>query len=187
MKRRTKSIVCIEKYPQYNPKEDLFIKGSYENYRRELLVESVSDMVNKVIRRLCGRLIKNLYIIGHGSPGYQSVGNGLNGIILTNGKGFALRTDIPVLHGEDVESALKRLGTYFALDGKLILGGCRVAYGDRGKDLLRRISTLMNNITVEASETYQFPPPGMEGIVVRCVGETVCTVNAWGVCVEDDD
>jgi hypothetical protein len=52
---------------------------------------------------------------------------------------------------------------------------------------MMRISLLLDGVMVEASEDKQYPPLGMEGVVVRCVGRTVCTVNVRGECIEDDD
>src|SRR5687767_5080876 len=122
MKRKPKNIVCIEQ----SSKDDKFINPSAKNYRRELRVNSVSDMVERVIRRLRGRMIQNLYIIGHGSAGYQSIGNGDQTltigsgaqILKTNGKSLALRNDKFLLYGE-AETHLQRLQGRFAPNGKL--------------------------------------------------------------------
>jgi hypothetical protein len=189
MERKPKSIVCIEE----SAKDDGFINKSAKNYRRELRVNSVGDMVDKVLRRLRGRMIQNLYIIGHGTAGYQSIGNGhqklsplTEELLKTNGKSLAL-LDGKLMLDDKAEEQLKRLKGQFAPEGKLVLGGCRVADEDKGKGLLIRISTLLDNLPVEGSEALQYPALGMEGLVIRCIGYCYYPVNVRGGCITEDD
>ena len=185
MNRKPKSIVCIERTAN-EPAGNTFLKDSAKIHRRELHVDSVAHMVDRVIRRLRGRSIQDLCIIGHGAPGRQSVGNG-DYCFLGNGMSLVMRKDAFQLDGDGVEGQIKRLNTLFAPGGRLVLGGCRVAAEDIGKGLLMRLSVLLNNVPVEAGEDKQYPPKGMEGPVVRCVGSSYCIVTSRGVCDDADD
>ncbi len=42
----------------------------------DILVVSVQDMVEKVLRRVGGDSMRSLFVGGHGAPGYQSIGAG---------------------------------------------------------------------------------------------------------------
>jgi hypothetical protein len=77
----------------------------------------------------------------------------------------------------DAETQLARLRGRFAPEAVVTLGGCEVAKGDKGKALLRRISTVLGNVRVEGGDAEQNALPGMEGNVVRCMGNT-CWVQA---------
>ena len=144
----------------------------------ELDVISVNDMVSKVIARCEGKKIQHLYVIGHAAPGDQSVGAG-QAVDTTGQKALTIDEGKGKLFG-DAETHLARLRGKFAPEAVVTLGGCEVAKGEKGKALLRRISTVLGNVRVEGGDTLQNALPGMEGNVIRCMGNT-CWVEsaAW--------
>jgi hypothetical protein len=160
------TIICLEQSADDNG----FLTRSAKAYKNEIRVSSVLHMVEKVLQKSNGCKINKLYLLGHGCPGDQSVGSG-TGFDASGEKCLALRKDAFQLRG-DAEEHLSRLKGKFAAKGTIVLGGCYVAEGEKGKGLLMRISTLLDNVAVCASESLQKPWPGIEGIVVRCVGKT---------------
>jgi hypothetical protein len=169
MKRSAKTIICLEDAGS----PDEFLSRSAKAYAGEIRVTSVSDMVTKAIAAAEGKLIRRLYVLGHGASGDQSVGSGQS-FDPTGSYCLALRSDEFKLRG-DAEAHLQRLKGRFTSDAVVTLGGCYVAKGDKGKALLMRVSSLLENVSVDASESLQKPWPGMEGIVVRC-NRDVCRV-----------
>jgi len=143
----------------------------------ELDVTSVSDMVTKVIAEAGSNQIRHLEIVGHAAPGDQSVGAG-QAVDLTGNKSLTLDTSTGKLYGK-AEEQLLRLSSKFAPEAVITLGGCEVAKGEKGKALLKRISVLLGNVRVQGSEHTQYAKDGMEGTVIRCMGET-CWVQQSG-------
>jgi hypothetical protein len=163
-------IVAVENTPSDNGFD--WWEGAF--HIGELDVISVNDMVTKVIARAGGRQIRGLTIIGHGAPGFQSVGAGQGAD--TGGRSLNIDPATNLLRG-DGERELSRLSGRFAPGAVITLGGCRVAEGAVGRALLQRISTLLGNVIVEGAEVIQNPLPGMEGTVIRCRGNA-CWVHA---------
>jgi hypothetical protein len=180
MKGSSKTIVCLEDTGSH----DDFLSRSARAYSGEIRVTSVSDMVTRAVGAAGGSLIRRLYILGHGASGDQSVGSGTN-FDPTGTYCLALRNDAFKLRG-DAEDHLKRLKGRFASGAIVTLGGCYVARGDKGKALMIRVSTLLGNVDVDASESLQKPWPGTEGIVVRCTGDVVRVVNAGHEYTRED-
>jgi hypothetical protein len=115
----------------------------------ELQVRSVGDLVQQVLTMLSldpsGKLIKTLTIVGHGSPGSQSVGAGMdwdNGFPSQSLTLARIMEDNPAANDDDETPALwgsaaqewPRLATSFAPGGLVILGGCKVAVEDSGDE-----------------------------------------------------
>jgi hypothetical protein len=143
----------------------------------ELDVVSVSDMVNKVIAKSNGRLIGHLTIIGHGSGGNQSVGDGQK-FDPTGNRSLTIDVNTGALVG-GAETDLVRLAGKFAPEAIVTLRGCNVALGDFGKMLLKRVSNLLGGVTVEGSEDLQYAGWSLEGTVIRCKRDT-CWVAQTG-------
>ncbi len=138
----------------------------------EILVVSVSDMVNKIETRLGrGRKIQNLFIGGHGAPGYQSVGAG-SGWDTTGAFSLQVDSSNGLLLGT-AEAQMNRLGRNFAPNAIVTLGGCQVG---RDTILLKAVSKSLGSVPVQAGTANQRPlVPGMEGAVIRCTSTSTCT------------
>jgi hypothetical protein len=143
----------------------------------ELDVVSVNDMVNKVLARSNGRPIRRLTLIGHGAPGHQSVGDG-QGFDETGNRSLTFHPKTGKLIG-GVEAELARLAGKFAPEAVVTLRGCKVALGDAGKGLLKRVSNLMGGVAVEGSEENHRAGYELPGTVIRCKGDT-CWVAQKG-------
>jgi hypothetical protein len=165
------TIICLEQAAADNG----FLERCAKAHKNEIRVSSVKHMVEKVLQASNGGKIQRLYIHGHGASGDQSVGSGTD-YDASGEKCLALRKDEFKLRG-DAEDHVARLKGKFGSDAALTLGGCYVAKGDKGKALLMRLSTLLDNLAVCASESLQKPWPGIEGIVIRCVGENFNVVH----------
>lgn len=132
----------------------------------DITVISVPDMVRKVTDRLGpGRKIQNLFIGGHGSPGYQSVGAG------TSHDSSGMRSlqcdpaDPTKLRGV-ADTSMRALASRFTSDAIITLGGCRTGADNR---VLTAVSNAVGGLRVQAGTANQRPfVPGMEGTVVRC-------------------
>lgn len=143
----------------------------------ELDVVSVKDMVAKVIAECNGRLIRRLCIIGHGSPGCQSVGCGMRWD-WTGRRALLVDKTNRQLVGE-AATELARLAGKFAPEAIVTLGGCEVARGSYGKALLRGVSRALGGVIVQASEAMQTPVWALKGTVIRCKDDT-CWVAQTG-------
>jgi hypothetical protein len=144
----------------------------------ELDVTSVRDMAIKVIARAGAAKIRSLYVVGHASPGNQSVGAGKIADA-TGMRSLVLDPATGKLAGAG-EGELARLRGRFAPKAVVTLGGCEVAKGPGGIALLRRISAVLGDVRVQGGDRLQRLLPGMEGNVIRCLG-AVCWVQsaAW--------
>lgn len=136
----------------------------------DVTVTSVEDMVKKVEGKLGKSAIQNLFIGGHGAPGYQSVGAGTSRD-RTGSKSLQVDPGTGRLKGA-ADQLLRRLAGRFAKDALVTLGGCQVG---KDKKLLEAVSAAFSNVAVQAGSDNQRPlVPGMEGNVVRCKG-TACS------------
>lgn len=146
-----------------------------------IIVSSVQDMVQKVIRRVGSDVLANLYIAGHGMPCYQSVGFDPE------------RTDTSGLQAIFYDEALHRLcgpaerylvllRPLFRRTSIVTLGGCNVAEGTGGREFLMYLAKMWGGITVQGSTAIQDATPGMEGDVIRCTPSRCQTLssNWWG-------
>jgi hypothetical protein len=134
----------------------------------DITVVSVADMVDKVNRRLAGRKMRNLFIGGHGSPGYQAVGD--QGAWDTTGeRSLQLGSDGELLGG--AKASIPLLASKFISGAICTLGGCQTGRGSAGEALLQKLSAALGVISVQAGTDNQRPfVPGMEGSVVRYTG-----------------
>jgi hypothetical protein len=123
-------------------------------------VDSVRDMVDKVIAEAAGRPIRTLTIAGHGRSGDMNVGAGA-------GADPSLEQSISNDNFEIVRPALAELAPLFAPDGEVILDSCNIAEGDAGELLLSRLSSLFG-VPVRGGTELQWPTEGLEGEVVSC-------------------
>jgi hypothetical protein len=133
----------------------------------EVTVVSVTDMVDKVTRRVGSRFIQNMLIAGHGSPGYQSVGAG-TAVDTSGSKSLCVDAATGKLAGP-ADQQLRRLAPRFCRDAIITLGGCQVGKGTQGETLLKAVSNCFGGLPVQAGTANQRPfLPGMEGDVIRC-------------------
>jgi hypothetical protein len=148
-------------------------------------VESVEDMCQQLLRRASdpNDLYRHIVINGHGSPGNQSVGDGVS----YDASG---RQNLSISWTDDVavptnlvghaESKLQALRPKMTGECMVTLTGCNVAGGAGGRHLLKIISRALGGIPVQASEGLQTEfVPGAEGTVVRCSGDQ-CSVIPGG-------
>lgn len=154
---------------EYNPIEII------ANTKRTVWVSSVEDMVNKVISAAGGSKIWWLVILGHGFPGWQSIGCGKD----TNSdsdssKHLWVESTTGKLAG-NAETYLERLKPIFAPNAVVSLLGCKTGAGTKGELLLKTVSNVLGGIRVEAGTMTQFLLPGFEGPVRSCKGNT-CTI-----------
>jgi hypothetical protein len=146
----------------------------------DILVVSVEDMVAKITRKLGRRKIRNLFIGGHGAPGYQSVGAGSNWDRVGS-RSLQLDSD-GNLFGPAAQY-MPSLAPKFISGAICTLGGCTTGQGAAGEALLRKLSQVLGGISVQAGDANQRPlVPGMEGRVIRYTGaqRTVITGSWWG-------
>jgi len=146
----------------------------------DITVVSVQDMVDKVLRRVGGNSIRSLFIGGHGSPGYQSIGCGPTRES-TGDLSLQLDSATGRLKGNS-EHHLGRLSRKFSHTAVVTLGGCRTGNGTAGENLLKELSRILG-VPVEAGTANQRPFfPGMEGSVTRCTSSSCETLPStwWG-------
>lgn len=153
---------------EINPLE--IIGGNLNDFKRTLWVNSVEDMVDKVISAAGGSKIWWLVIDGHGGAGWQSVGCGKDNDP-DNSKHLSIETN-----GElcgDAESHLKRLKTVLSTNAIVSLGGCQTGKGTKGELLLQKVSSVLGDVKVEAGVMDQVANlPGYEGPVRSCRGNS---------------
>jgi hypothetical protein len=123
------------------------------------------DMISKIIQKVGNKKIRTLQIHGHGCPGAQGIA--FSSTITSNGSRALLTDGSGNLVGDGYY--MKCVGPYFLPKGRIYLGGCNVAVGEEGADLLRAISKAVRRtgkpILTFASESWQNPwLPGYEGI-----------------------
>jgi hypothetical protein len=108
----------------------------------EIDVSSVDDMVTQILDSLReGDCINTLTIIGHGSPGSISVGDGTGRVEGRYIGGATLDPGSPAYNPEMV-TLLGRLTPRFCEDGQAVLRGCNVGNGDLGEMFVQRLADL---------------------------------------------
>jgi hypothetical protein len=152
-----------------------------------IYVKSVPEMVSKLWSRAMGiynpqlrvpgiGVIDTLFIGGHGSSGDQSVGSG-SGSDLTGTK--CLRGGGGTLGGV-AASVLPALTPLFSPGAVVTLGGCEVADGVKGRNLLMAVSKALGGIVVQGATGYQFTMLGhLRGDVWRARGGSVQNLGEW--------
>lgn len=148
----------------------------------EIYITSVTSLVNRALHATKdGKRIDEMFIIGHGSPGWQGVGAGKGEEDDPDGR-KSLEVDAATdnLKGT-AEAQLNRLKGKFAPAAVVTLGGCEVAEGAEGQELLRAVSKALGGVLVQGGDATQHAiSPGSEGNVIRCNVAT-CWVHsaAW--------
>jgi len=126
---------------------------------------SNEDMVDKVLRKLWScDCIRTLKLVGHGSPGNISVGDG---------QGWESRKHING-NRDEWEAPLSRLRGRFCPNAKILLVGCNVGACDDGAEKLQELADFFGvtveaptgktygNCTEEAGSEHQVATPGGE-------------------------
>ncbi|HSE22354.1 MAG TPA: DUF4157 domain-containing protein [Pyrinomonadaceae bacterium] len=142
-KEKEKTPCAVHAYDNSNPKDTAVIpkKGGVG-------VGSVPDLVSKVNayvddpKNSCS-CVNRLEINGHGTDGYQSVGNGDKYV-----------PDDKALIHDSPEEHLKQMATIkFCSRGLLMLMGCHVGHG-KGKTLLSRLSAILPGKMIGGAQHY---------------------------------
>lgn len=89
-------------------------------------VTSVPQLCTRLGWRRAGKPISALYIQGHGVPGFQSVGQGVDGVDASGTLSIGLDPGTRHLH-EKTAALLRGLRGAFAPGAIVTLGGCQVA------------------------------------------------------------
>jgi hypothetical protein len=151
-------------------------KGELDKEYEVVVVNSVKDMVEKVINAAGGDKISRLFIEGHGASGFQCVGCGFieNALKNKDKADYLEFSELEQKLKNGVEDSLKRLIPKLDKWAVVSLGGCQVGSAPFGEQLLKRISKVLGGVSVEAGTIDQRPFFfGYEGSVVRC-NETFC-------------
>jgi hypothetical protein len=142
-KEKEKAPCAVHAYDNSNPKDAAVIPKS-----GGIGVSSVADLVSKVNAYVdapgnsCG-CVGWLEINGHGTDGYQSVGNGNRYV-----------NDEKALVHDSKDEHLKQISTVkFCALGLLMLMGCHVGQG-KGKTLLSRLSAILPGKAIGGAQHY---------------------------------
>jgi hypothetical protein len=146
--------------------------------KRTVWVNSVQDMVDKVLIAAGSSKIRWLVILGHGFSGWQSIGCG-QGLDPTDTKHLSIESTTGKLAG-NAEAELKRLKPILSPSSVVSLAGCETGSGTSGELLLKTISTILGGVAVEAGLNVQGIMPGYEGPVRRCTGNS-CIIQSPSV------
>ncbi|MHA4806464.1 eCIS core domain-containing protein [Flavitalea flava] len=148
IQRSVKDKACqVHAFDNSNPKDDAVIVKETPN---TIGVSSVDDLVTKTNAYINNKdndckCVSKLEINGHGTDGYQSVGNGN---IYSN--------DEKALVHDSTKPQLEKLkGIKFCDSGMLLLMGCHVGQG-KGKILEKRVSNILPGILIGGAEHYTF-------------------------------
>ena len=138
---------AVHAYDNSNPKDAAIVPTDGSGVG----VSSVADMVSKVNayvadpKNKCS-CVNRLEINGHGTDGYQSVGNGSSYI----------NNEKALVH-DSTEEHLKQLASIkFCPTGLFMMIGCHVGQG-KGKDLLHRISGILPGKLIGGAQHYTAP------------------------------
>ena len=125
------------------------------------IIKLVSDL-NAIIqsRRI---ILKNLYILDHGSPGAQTFGNGFS-ILEINGLFMTYKNGEPISTSETVKN-IRKITNLISQEGTLHLRGCDVADKAEGKQFIEKLSNFINRkvtaytgaVLPRDSGLFQFP------------------------------
>jgi len=142
-KEKEKTPCAVHAYDNSDPKDTAVIPKS-----GGVGVGSVADLVSKVNayvdddKNACS-CVNRLEINGHGTDGYQSVGNAKNYF-----------NDAKALVHDSTEEHLKQMaGIKFCSNGLLMLLGCHVGHG-KGKTLLSRLSGILPGKLIGGAQHY---------------------------------
>lgn len=154
-----KDIVVVEDSANDNG----YLTGKANGNPNAIRATSKQDMVDKVLNKLGkGDCIKTLTLIGHGSPGNISVGDG---------QGWEACKHINN-NRDEWEDLLSKLKGRFCKGGRLILFGCHVGACEKGRDKLQELADfcgvtteaptgeVYGDCTEEAGSEHQIATPG---------------------------
>ena len=177
-----KYIVAVESWGDLTNRYDWWLNKSKEilpiemirNSKATVWVSSVKDMVDKVLLAANNSTIEQLAILGHGFPGWQSIGCGQD---LDPDDTKHLYVESTGKLAGNAEAELKRLKPILTQDTIVSLEGCETGQGAKGELLLKTVSLILGGIAVQAGTTIQKGMPGFEGPVRRCTGSS-CVIQA---------
>jgi hypothetical protein len=140
---KEKTPCAVHAYDNSNPKDTAVIPKS-----GGVGVSSVADLVSKVNsyvddpKNSCS-CVNRLEINGHGTDGYQSVGNGNQYV----------NDDKALVHDSKEENLKQMANIKFCSYGLLMLMGCHVGHGN-GKKLLSRLSAILPGKLIGGAQHY---------------------------------
>jgi hypothetical protein len=142
IQRKEKTPCAVHAYDNSNPKDTAVIPKS------GIGVSSVANLVSKVnayvdnAENSCS-CVNRLEINGHGTDGYQSVGNGNRYV----------NDDKALVHDSKEEHLKQMADIKFCSTGLLMLMGCHVGHG-QGKTLLSRLSATLPGKLIGGAQHY---------------------------------
>jgi hypothetical protein len=158
VQRAVKDQECsVHAFDNSNPKDDAVIpKTSWfdsvfgDEDKSVFGVSSVDDMVAKTNNYINSKdnncmCVSRLEINGHGTDGYQSVGNG----------NLYVNDNKALVHDSKQENIDKLKQVKFCSKGMLLLMGCHVGKG-LGTTLLKRVSNVLPGVVVGGAQHYTF-------------------------------
>jgi Domain of unknown function (DUF4157) len=140
---KDKTPCAVHAYDNSNPKDAAIIPKN-----AGIGVTSVADLVSKVNayvddpKNSCS-CVNRLEINGHGTDGYQSVGNGNQYV----------NDDKALVHDSKEEHLKQMANIKFCSNGLLMLMGCHVGHG-KGKTLLGRLSAILPGKLIGGAQHY---------------------------------
>jgi hypothetical protein len=153
IQKTTKDKKCaVHAYDNSNSKDTAVIPQKsffdFSSYPHEIGVSSVDNMITKVNQYIDStenscKCVSRLEIRGHGTDGYQSVGNG-----------STYSNDGKALVHDSTPSHLEKLKTIkFCDSGMLLLTGCHTGQG-KGKILLQKVSNILPGILIGSAQHF---------------------------------
>jgi hypothetical protein len=180
-----KWIVAVEGWGDATNYFDWYLNRSFEmnpyetvgnifgvDYKRTVWVNSIQDMVDKVLSAAGNGKISHLTILGHGFPGWQSIGCGKD-LDPTDTKHLYVENTGKLAGNADSE--LARLKPILSQTTIVSLQGCETGKGKKGELLLKTVSGVLGGVAVQAGTTLQRGMAGFEGPVCRCTGNICVT------------
>ncbi len=163
----TKDKKCaVHAYDNSSGTDKAVIPQKSGTFPYQIGVSSVDNMVTKVNEYINSKdnsckCVSRLEIRGHGTDGYQSVGNGTKYV-----------NDDKALVYNSKQSHLEKLKTIkFCNSGMLLLTGCHTGRG-KGKDLLKKVSNILPGILIGGAQHYTHGT-GLGGVKVVGEGDEV--------------
>jgi len=170
IQRTVKDQECsVHAYDNSNPKDKAVIPETSwfdsvfgEEDKSVFGVSSVDDLVTKTNNYIDGKVnnckcVSRLEVNGHGTDGYQSVGNG----------NLYANDNKALVHDSKQENIDKLKQIKFCSKGMLLLMGCHVGQG-LGTTLLKRVSNALPGVIIGGAQHYTF---GTGKGVKKIVGE----------------
>ncbi|WP_461304613.1 eCIS core domain-containing protein, partial [Aureisphaera sp.] len=167
IQRKTKDKKCaVHAYDNSSGTDKAVIPQKSGSFPYQIGVSSVDNMVTKVNNYIESKdnsckCVSRLEVRGHGTDGYQSVGNGTKYV-----------NDDKALVHDSKQSHLEKLKKIkFCNSGMLLLTGCHTGRG-KGKDLLKKVSNILPGILIGGAQHYTHGT-GLGGVKVVGEGDEV--------------